>query len=348
MSNNTPTMMSVVIATHNRLPSLIRLLRQLGRQTMSADRFEVVVVDDGSKEPVEFAVHSLRTAYRLTVVTQENAGAAAARHRGVERASGDILVIIDDDMQVPPHFLAEHLRRHPRGSRTAVLGRMLADASIDTMPLFERFHAAMLDRFAADVEAGRRQVDGTRLYTGNVSMRRADYLAVGGFDPSLGHSEDVELGIRLQKSGVRFVASETASTIHSSDHASQAAWMNRALLYGIFDSRIARKHPEPFVSPWRQLWDAHPLSRPFLAASVLAPRVAGGVAHLGMAVSMRLDKAGYERTAIAGATVVYAMQYFRGVRREAGSLRTVLRQMTSYARQRRRAAGHLQLERAAV
>ncbi|MEO8076410.1 MAG: glycosyltransferase, partial [Acidobacteriota bacterium] len=267
-------------------------------------------------------------------------GAAAARHRGVVEATGEILVIIDDDMQLPPHFLAAHLAHHHQGSRQVVIGRIRRD-STSPLPLHERFHASLLDRFADDVRTGRAQPQGTDLFTGNVSMRRAHYLSVGGFDLSLRRSEDVELGVRLQKAGLTFCFSEDAYTVHSSDHASQPAWLETALTYGVYDSRIAQTHPESFINPWRHLCDAHPLSRPFLVASVIAPALARYLVRLGAAVSNGVDRLGQERAAIAGITVVYSMQYYRGVRREAGSLRAARSGLKRYRADRRASAAPL-------
>ena len=94
---------------------LQRLLAQLARQTLPASDFEVVVVDDGSREPVAPHLEKLTLPFSLRVETHANAGAAAARHRGVLAARGEVVLITDDDMQVAGDFLARHLARHPRG-----------------------------------------------------------------------------------------------------------------------------------------------------------------------------------------------------------------------------------------
>ena len=60
------------------------------------------------------------------------------------------------------------------------------------MTLFERFHVRVLERFADGVRDGRVTFRGVNVWTGNLSMRRAAYLETGGFDFSLGHSEDAE------------------------------------------------------------------------------------------------------------------------------------------------------------
>jgi serine acetyltransferase/GT2 family glycosyltransferase len=328
------TAVSVVIATYNRGAALERLLRQLAEQTLPASELEVIVVDDGSAQPVEPRLRGLDVPYRLRVLTRANGGPAVARHAGIEAATGAVLVIIDDDMQIDSGFLVEHLRLHPPGSRNVVLGRLEWDRST-RLPLFERYHAAMIDRFASGVRDGTVTVRGWHLYTGNVSLRRADYLAVGGFDEGFRLSEDVELGIRLERAGATVIYSSEAATLHSSDHTRLSAWMRRAYNYGVADSRVAEKHDDmPEVSPWRFLFAVSRLSRPILLASALAPVLMGALAWLAMGVSLIFAAVRAERLAIAGTTLVYGMQYYRGVRKHAGSRRRLLRSLLNYLGER--------------
>lgn len=325
---------SVVVATHDRPASVERLVRQLGAQDLAGHEFEIVVVDDGSAEPVAPRLQRLDLPCALTVLTQQNAGAACARQRGIAVAAGELVVVVDDDMQVMPDFVASHLSAHPAGSRRAVLGWVRLDDA-RAMPLFERQHAQALERLAADVRSGRWTLEGANLYTGNVSFRRDDYLAVGGFDPSLGRSEDAELGVRLEKAGVLLYFSEAARAVHSSDHASLPGWRRRAFEYGRWDLQIARKHPEvATASPWRFLFRVNPISRPLLMASVVAPFMTRPLADLAMAVALAVDRLGWERLALAGATLVYGLEYFRGVGAEAGSRVRAMEDLLRHLRQR--------------
>src|SRR6185436_17263229 len=88
-----PPALSVVVATHNRLPLLVRLLEQLGRQTLPPEEFEVVVVDDGSQTPAAPALQEMPLPYECRVLRQVQAGPAAARHRGILEARGALLVV---------------------------------------------------------------------------------------------------------------------------------------------------------------------------------------------------------------------------------------------------------------
>src|SRR5262249_26518567 len=136
--------LSVVLATFNRPRNAERLLQQLATQTLPPDEYEVVIVDDGSPQPVSGWFPKLAMPCRVTPLRQANAGGAAARHAGVLEARGEILVVTDDDMQVPAEFLAAHLARHVPGSRRAVVGRIRSSSMLSEMPLFERFHADLL------------------------------------------------------------------------------------------------------------------------------------------------------------------------------------------------------------
>ncbi|GAC1339172.1 MAG: hypothetical protein NVSMB23_07850 [Myxococcales bacterium] len=321
--------LSVVIPTYNRTASLRRLLLQLCEQ--SVGDFEVRVVDDGSAEEVAAALGNLRPTYPLHILRQTNAGAAAARHAGVLAARGDLILFIDDDMQIGPGFIAQHLGAHRDGARAVVLGRILSDPALSTMPLFERWNAALLDRKAEGILSGEIALQGNLLFTGNASLRRDDYLTVGGFDTSLLHSEDIELGLRLERSGVAFRFCEAAWTLHGSDHVSVAKWHARARRYGACDRQVGAKHPGlRHASPWRFVFDLNPLARPFIAASVLAPRLADKSASLIARGAELVDRAGLERHALGATTLAYAVQYFGGVRDGAGSVGGAFEELVAF------------------
>jgi len=323
--------LSVVFATYNRAALAKRLVQQLGAQSLPPESFEIVVVDDGSATDVAALLRSLDVPCPLQALTQANQGAAAARHHAVSVARGDIVVTVDDDMEIGQDFLAAHLKLHEGGPRRVVLGHIRPAAQLATMPIFERYHAEMLDRFVRGVESGSVALHGNDVCTGNVSFRRADYEAVGGFDKTLGRSEDADLGLRLEKAGCELLFSREAYTVHGSDHASLAVWMQRAYRYGIFDLRIAHKHVDlPWASPWRFFRLVHPLSRLPLALSVALPPIGRGLGRAAIAAALALDRLGAERVAVAGTTLAYGLLYFAGVRAEAGALRAALADWRSY------------------
>lgn len=326
---------SVVIATYNRADSLRRLLEALDAQTLPPAHYEVIVVDDGSKDDVREKLRDLKTRYALRIERQENAGAAAARQRGVSLAKGKIVVVTDDDMLVGDTFLEHHLARHDPLDRvhTVVLGRLKPDAKLEDMPLFERFYARVIARDAAAYASGERPVRGHNVYTGNVSFPRELFLRVGGFDAAFRALEDEELGIRFEKAGARFAFANDAEAIHGSDWTSMKKWMDRAYRDGIYQTKVGKKHKDHLDSqPWRHLPNINPVSRPILAFGLASPGPAGLLAKVAIRTASALDKIGLEPAALAGATLVYGIQFYRGVRSETGGTLDVAREYREFKR----------------
>ena len=307
---------SIIIATYQRHEGLRRLLGQLATQSVPADKFEAIVVDDGSIVP--FELPDGKAPYALRLIRQSNAGPAAARHRGIEAARGEILVVIDDDMQIERDFLERHLAAHPEGTRRAALGPIIPDPGVDNLPLFEQWNAQRLDRVTRGAASGVR-IRGNNMWTGNVSFRREDYLAVGGFDPALRVSEDLELGMRLEAAGVEITWARGASAVHRSDHSNET-WLRRAAVCGRIDTEVARKHPGAVhADPWRYYYLLPRFLRPLLSLAFGWPALGAGVARGLLGMGRLLLALHFRALAIRVAATVYAAEYFRGMRIAEGS-----------------------------
>jgi len=303
----------------------MRLLRQLAAQTLAPDQYEVVIVDDGSTPPVSRWLPKLQMPCRVKGVQQANAGAATARHLGVLEARGEILVVTDDDMQVPAEFLAAHLAWHVPGSRRVVVGRIRSSSTLSEMPLFERFHADLLDRWSS------RRLHGDALCTGNVSLRRADYLEVGGFDVSFERAEDMDLGLRLEQAGVELLFSADAFTIHESDHTDFSVWRRRAVSYGRYGVRIGRKLPRlAQADPWRFFFGNALAKRPFASTTLAVPWLGRALSDAAFRGALAADGIGLERLALSLTSLLWDLEFFRGVREETGSLAATVRSCADF------------------
>jgi glycosyltransferase involved in cell wall biosynthesis len=110
MVNDNPTsptapLFSIVIAVYNDWVPLDQCLRSLQEQT-NAPSFEVIVLDDGSKDPAPEFIRHLLPRYSLTIVKQPHAGISTARNRGVQIARGAVLVFVDADCKLQVNCLA--------------------------------------------------------------------------------------------------------------------------------------------------------------------------------------------------------------------------------------------------
>jgi GT2 family glycosyltransferase len=319
---------SIIVATYNRKEPLARLLATLANQTVPRDDYEVVVVDDGSREDVTSTVDAF-SALQVVLVRQANSGVAVARERGVERARGRIMIFLDDDMIAREDFVEQHLAAHDGHDDRVVMGELLPDAKLAEMPLFERYHAHQLAK-AAERYAAAGTFAGHDVYTGNLSLPRALFFRAGGFDPAF-HIEDVELGVRLQKVGAKFVFSRAVATVHASDHTSLKSWLARSVRDGRDWVRLLRKHPSAHeADPWRFIAGANPLCRPFFVAAVLAPSAVPTLGRLVFRGASLADDLGLDRVVVSAMTLLYGIQYYGGVREETGSLGDTLESYRAY------------------
>ena len=109
---------SVIVCTYNRSHSLERTLQSFASQTIGAEAFEVVVVDDGSDDAtLEVCATMQERIKNLAVVsTGKNMGLASARNVGVGHARGEYVLFTDDDC-IPDNAwvecMASALRHHP-------------------------------------------------------------------------------------------------------------------------------------------------------------------------------------------------------------------------------------------
>jgi GT2 family glycosyltransferase len=209
---------SVVIPTFRRKRSLLRALNALATQTIAPDEYEVIVVIDGSDDGSREAVESLSPAHDLRVLWQGKRGRAAACNTGVAVAQGELIVLLDDDMEATPGFLEAHLRAHPPGSRIAVIGA----APVSITPELPPHVKYIGEKFNAHLERLARAGGPLKLrdfYSGNFSIRRELFDAVHGFDErfTVYGNEDLELSIRLTAAGVRLVYEPSAIAMQSYD-----------------------------------------------------------------------------------------------------------------------------------
>jgi glycosyltransferase involved in cell wall biosynthesis len=314
---------AVVIATYNRAGLLERVLENLRRQTLPREAWEVIVAVDGSTDGTE-ALLTRWTADRSMSIRyffQPNAGQSVARHNGILRTSAERIVVIDDDMEICPEFLAEHLASSKRDpEKTVVIGKIVPESEFMRKPLCAavvEHHLLMLHR---RMEQGTQLPTATAFATANVSFPRALYLEVGGFDASLRLDEDRELGIRLERAGGFFVFAPGAWAIHHSDIGSFEKWSRRQYEYGKYAVQIWRKHERsPYLHPLRNFVNGSRLNRALVTLvcpkDQRADRVTVALRHVGDLLQ-RVDLLG---PAVATHKAIQAVRYHQGVRDALGS-----------------------------
>ncbi len=188
---------AVVVPTYSRPQRLASCLAALARQTLPPERFEVIVVDDGSPQSVRGAVEPFKNQMRLSLVRQPNSGPAAARNAGAARANGTHLAFTDDDCEPDPNWLrtlSEHLQRNPAA---LVGGRIVNCLAQDP---YARASQAITD-FVSERSAAQ---EGFKLFaTCNLAVSAAGFRQLGGYCTgfSLAAGEDYDFCHRWQHAG---------------------------------------------------------------------------------------------------------------------------------------------------
>jgi GT2 family glycosyltransferase len=188
-----------------------RALQALFGQTLSPDQYEVVVSIDGSQDGTREMVSQFSAPYTLRSTWQPNRGRAAACNAGIRMARGQLLVLLDDDMEPVPGFLAAHLHAHPENSRLGVVGAAPVPFTRSSTPVVQ-YIGTKFNCHLENLAQPRYQFKLRDFYSGNFSIRREILLEVGAFDESfrIYGNEDLELSVRLSKAGVQLVFSPEA------------------------------------------------------------------------------------------------------------------------------------------
>ncbi len=190
-----PPAISIVIPTFQRQQCLLNCLARLAA-CRSADKAEVIVVDQtpGATRPANRP--DLDAAFRrLKYITLPVANVAAARNVGAASSCGEVILFLDDDVELENSYLDQ-------------LIALFAEQRVDCLA------GEDVGSFAdATRDLGFTKMEW--LPSANLSVRRNEFLAAGGFDENLyRYNEDAEFTGRLRVRGVRLGVHSTLRAIH--------------------------------------------------------------------------------------------------------------------------------------
>ncbi len=235
---------SVIVPTYNRLPILRRCLAALEAQTLPSAHFEVIVIDDGSFDATQELLTQYRPPFLFHYLRQKNSGTGAARRNGVAHASGEYLLLMNDDTICDRDLLKQHLQvqRKYAPERWAVLGNFEYPAAARHRALTRYFCVEPFMFPQVSMEEGC-PYGYSHFITCNLSICRDAVAEAGSFDSIYKLSEDTELGIRLFEQGYRVLYHPDAHAFH--DHLPYPAHnlIRRARVYGEDYFYMFGKHP---------------------------------------------------------------------------------------------------------
>jgi len=194
---------SIIIPALNEERMIGRCLESLAKMAFARDRFEVLVVDNGSRDKTLAIAESFQDRLNLRTLQKANVRISALRNLGARAATGDILAFLDADCLAPEDWLDRILELAPADG-TGVLGAhyLLPDDSTWVGRTWHRYQEAPKSGEVSHVPAG------------DLIVRREDFLKLGGFDETIQTNEDYELCERARKSGMQVRAFPRIGVIH--------------------------------------------------------------------------------------------------------------------------------------
>jgi glycosyltransferase involved in cell wall biosynthesis len=210
---------SVVVPTYERPAQLAACVGALARLDYPRERFEVLIVDDGSARRPRELVEQFRGALDVKLFEQENKGPAAARNFGARHARGEFLVFTDDDCEPERAWLRAFASRFAEAHARIVGGRTvnaLADNPCsETSQLIIEVVYAHFNRDSAKARF---------FASNNFAVHAASFREACGFDETFRTSEDREFCARWLSRGLGMTYEPGAIVRHSHRLAPGSLW----------------------------------------------------------------------------------------------------------------------------
>lgn len=177
-------LISVVVCTYNRADLLTRALQSLCDQTLGSSRYEVIVVDNNSEDNTREVTEEFRRQYHnVRYCFEPQQGLSYARNRGCQEAKAAYVAYIDDDCEVPNHWLATAIHIIENYSPAVFGGPSYPIYYTSKPPWYKDSYATHEpSKHARTLEPS----EYTFIVGGNAFFRRTLLQAIGGFDVSLG------------------------------------------------------------------------------------------------------------------------------------------------------------------
>jgi glucosyl-dolichyl phosphate glucuronosyltransferase len=184
-------LLSIIVPTRNRAERLEHALRSLAQQTLSTSSFEIIVVDNGSRDRTPAVVGEFEKSFgSIRYIYDTSPGLHVCRHHGFREAEGDILVFMDDDIEAFPTLLSS--------IKAAFEDQQVALVGGKCLPKYEGRVPEWLSAMWVPNSRGERSigylslidlgelpkpVDPLCIFGCNFSIRRSLLVEAGGFHP---------------------------------------------------------------------------------------------------------------------------------------------------------------------
>ncbi len=197
---------SLIIPAYNAEKSIAFCLESALIQSLLRERYEIIVVDDGSTDNTSEIIRN----YPVRLIKQENQGPAAARNRGTNEANGDILIFTDSDCELDAKFLEKIIAPIERDTEIAGVQGSYKTKQKEFMAQFAQVEIeTRYKRMAKN-----KYIDFVGTYA--AAYKKDIFQKYGGFDTAfpLASGEDADFSYRLSQNGYKLVFNPQAFVYH--------------------------------------------------------------------------------------------------------------------------------------
>lgn len=224
---------SVVVPVRNGEKVLPRCLKALADQSLSRDRYEILVVDDGSTDQTGQVVRD----FGVRLISQPPRGPSVARNRGVEEAQAPLVLFTDADCAPARDWIERMLDPFQDPAVAGVKGTYTSGQKSLTARFVQREYESKYERMAAFPV-----IDFIDTYS--AGFRRDAFLSAGGYDSAYETAsvEDQEFSFRLHERGARMLFQPEAKV----DHFHVDRWMGylrKKFKIGYYKALLLIQHP---------------------------------------------------------------------------------------------------------
>lgn len=190
---------SLVIPVYNRPEEVRELLESLCTQTLDNTCFEVIVIEDGSTVKCEEVCRSFEKKLALRYHYKQNSGPGMSRNAGVAMALGTYALILDSDVVLPEHYLANIKAELDRKPCDAFGG---PDCSHPNFTATQKAISYSMTSFftTGGIRGGKKKLDKFYPRSFNMGIKTSVYNVLGGFS-NMRFGEDIDFSIRIFKGG---------------------------------------------------------------------------------------------------------------------------------------------------
>lgn len=221
---------SIIIPVYNQGEALNVVLQSFNKQENVHTKFEIIIVDDGSKPPIEESfIDRLNLRFPINYIWQQNAGRAEARNVGVNKALGEILIFCDADRIPERNFVSKHYDMCMRNRNSINFGNAQDYFGREDFSVFDDASYIQLEKYSRksiyynkiknlfdEYGYSTSLITWCAFLVGNSSMHKDKFLEIGGFDNSFREwgFEHYDFALRAMKKNLKIRNCDYISNYH--------------------------------------------------------------------------------------------------------------------------------------